>query len=267
MGCVTVGSSEQVRVVKFFTTPPRPYPYVLINVRRPEFTYVKNAEEIIIDSGVEVFRNPHVKDYPPDHIRNLLNVYFKAKLLSKAKQIYVTVPDYPDDYHPRSLWLSDSVTNIERTVDNVLKYTEKYKWIPWLIPVQGWNRKPESVLRSVKLYREHGIIDKFDYFGIGNLCVEPDVEIIFKTCKLLRNELRDKKIHVFGLKLPALKYVYHLIDSFDSMAWTRPVFARGHSCKTTKERIEYFEEWLKRYERIVKKSGNKSLELLINNDK
>jgi hypothetical protein len=51
------------------------------------------------------------------------------------------------------------------------------------------------------------------------------------------------------------------------MAWTRPVFARGHSCKTTEERIKYFEEWLKRYERIVRKAENKSLELFINNGK
>jgi hypothetical protein len=250
-------------MVKFFTTPPRPYPYYLLNVRRPVLTYVRFAEEVIIDSGVEIFRDPNVKDYPKDHISNLVKLYLRVKALVGSKSIYVTVPDYCDDYHPRSLWLSEDYTNIERTVDNVLKYTEQYKWIPWLIPVQGWNRKPESVLRCIKLYREYGIIDRFEYFGIGNLCVEPDVEIIFRTCKLVRDELRDKKIHVFGLKLPALKYVYHLIDSFDSMAWTRPVDSRGHSCKTTQERIEYFEKWLKRYERIISKSKSKTIEEFI----
>jgi len=256
-----------VRVVKFFTTPPRPYPYYLLNARRPILTHIRSAEEVIIDSGVEIFRDPRVKDYPRNHVHGLIRLYSAVKALVGNKPIYVTVPDYPDDYHPKSLWLSEDYTNIERTVDNVLKYTEQYKWVPWLIPIQGWNRKPESILRCVKLYREYGVIDRFEYFGIGNLCVEPDVEIIFRTCKLARDELRDKKIHVFGLKLNALKHVYHLIDSFDSMAWTRPVFARGHSCKTTEERIKYFEEWLKRYERIVRKAENKSLELFINNDK
>jgi hypothetical protein len=239
-------------MIKFFTTPPKPYPYVLINARKPVFTYVKYAEEVIIDSGIEIFRVAGVKDYPKDHISNLVKLYLRVRALVGNKPIHVVVPDYPDDYHPGSLWLSNDYTNIERTVDNVLRYTEQYKWIPWLIPIQGWNRKPESVLRSIKLYREHGIIDRFDYFGVGNLCVESDTEIIYRTCKIVRNELRDKKIHVFGLKLPALKHVYHLIDSFDSMAWTRPVDSKGHSCKNSMERVDYFERWLRRLESITK---------------
>jgi len=245
--------------VKFFTTPPRPYPYVLVNVRRPKLTYVKFAREVIIDSGVEIFRDPSVKDYPKGHVDRLVELYLKVRELVGNRPIYVTVPDYPDDYHPRGLWISEDYTNIERTVDNVLRYTDRYKWVPWLIPIQGWNRRPESVLRCIELYREHGIIDRFDYFAVGNLCVEPDIEIIYRTCKLVRKELKDKKLHLFGLKLPALKYVHHLIDSFDSMAWTRPVDSKGHSCKNTKERIEYFEMWLRRCESIIE-SRSRTLE-------
>ena len=246
---------QLVEKVKFFTTPPRPYPYVLINAIRPKYAYLKYAQEVLIDSGVEIFRDPSVKDYPKGHINKIIRVYMKAKAITNNKPIHITVPDYPDDYHPKSLWLDDNKTNIERTLDNVLKYTEQYKWIPWLIPIQGWNRNPKSVLRSIELYREHGIIDKFDYFAIANLCVEPDTQLIYKTVALARQKLPDKKLHVFGLKLNALKLIYNLIDSFDSLAWTRPVDHKGHSCKTLQERIDYFERWLSRFENIAKNKG------------
>ena len=55
------------------------------------------------------------------------------------------------------------------------------------------------------------------------LCTEPDIKIIFRTIKNAIKYLYGKKLHVFGLKIKALKYLYRYIHSFDSMAWTRPV--------------------------------------------
>lgn len=243
-----------MHVVKFFTTPPRPYPYVLINAIRPVFSAVRYAEEVIIDSGVEIFRDLGVRDYPKDHEVKLLRTYAKVRHVNPRARVWVTVPDYPDDYHPQNLWLSEEHTNIERTVENVLKYTERYRSIPWLIPIQGWNKNPKSVLRSIALYKEHGILDKYNYYAVGNLCAENDMEIMYKTLKLVREALPDKQIHVFGLHLNALRKVYWLIDSFDSMAWTRPVdtsLGANYSCKTMEERIRFFERWLERYMRIV----------------
>jgi hypothetical protein len=250
-------------MVKLFTTPPVPYPYVLININRPVFSFLRYAEEVLIDSGIEIFRDPNVKDYPRDHERRLIKIYPKVREKVGNKPVYVTVPDYCDDYHPRGLWLSEEYTNIERTVDSVLKYTEKYDWIPWLIPVQGWYKNPESVLRSIKLYREYGIIREYGYFAVGNLCVEPDVRVICRTVSIVRRELPDKKIHVFGLKLAALRKVYRLIDSFDSLAWTRPVskdLRANWSCKNKEERVRFFSEWLRRYYLIV---SNEALDVYL----
>jgi hypothetical protein len=241
-------------MVKLFTTPPKPYPYILINVLHPQYSFLKYAEEVIIDSGVEIFRNPAVKDYPKDHIKKLIEVYLKVRRIVHPKPIYVTCPDYCDDYNPRSLWLSEEVTNIERTVANVLKYTKEYEWIPWLPVIQGWNKQPESVLKCIELYRKHSILDRFNYFAIGNLCVEPDPRIIYKTISLVRKELPDKRLHVFGLKLNALKKVFSLIDSCDTMAWTRPVnssLKANWSCKTKEERKRFFEKWLARFNSII----------------
>ena len=33
-------------MVKFFTTPPRPWPYLLVNANCPDLRYLKNSEEV-----------------------------------------------------------------------------------------------------------------------------------------------------------------------------------------------------------------------------
>jgi queuine/archaeosine tRNA-ribosyltransferase len=107
------------------------------------------------------------------------------------------------------------------------------------------------------LYKEHGIIERFNYFAVANLCVESNVEIMYQTLKLVRNALPDKRLHVFGLRLNALKKVYYLIDSFDSTAWTRPVdktLNANYSCKNNEQRIKFFERWLEKYNLITNKT-------------
>jgi len=239
-----------VRRLRFYTLPPLqiPYPYVLMNVNNPQIglRYIRrhlgDVESVIIDSGIEIFRDERVRDYPPGHLHKLVRLYFRVKQL--VGEVWVVCPDYCDDYHPRSLWLSEDYTNIERTVDSVLKCIKRYPGINWLIPVQGWYRKPKSVLRCLRLYEEYGIDG--EYYGIGNLCVEKRESIMVKTVRYVKSVLGDRKIHVFGLDLRTARKLRNEIYSFDSMAWTRPVDKQGWSCKTTQERIEYFKRWLKR---------------------
>jgi len=235
--------------VKLYTLPPIPYPYILLNAHNPNIRYIEknkdHIESVIIDSGIEIFRDPIVKDYPPDHVERLLTLYEYVKKL--IPEIYVTVPDYCDDYYPKSLWIGDK-TNIERTVDNVVKYTSLYPSVNWLIPIQGWNRNPESLNRCIDFLELNGIIKKYDYYAVGNLCVESDTSIIYNALKNVRKRLPDKRIHAFGLKLKALEKARAYIDSMDSFAWTRHVKIAGlSSAKSTKDRIEYFQLWMSRY--------------------
>jgi hypothetical protein len=228
-----------------------------VNANRPDLRYLRHAEEVWIDSGVEVFRDPSVKDYPKGHLERLVGLYARIRARLGPKPIYVTAPDYCDDYCPRSLWLSEEVTNIERTVESAVRCIERYPWVPWVPVIQGWCRQPESVLRCIELYRERGILDKFDYFAVGNLCVEPDADLILKTVKLVRRELPDRRLHVFGLKLSALPKVIHLIDSFDSLAWAMAVCrslkypSNERMPKTRRDRRLFFDAWLKSFQRLL----------------
>ena len=182
-------------------------------------------------------------------------------LLRKA-EIYVTIPDYPDDYHPKNLWISENKTNIERTIENILYAIEKYPNVKWLIPIQGHNRKPKSLIRFLNLLKEHGFdFEKYDYYAVANLCVERNVEIIKFGVQYVYSWFKENlgyvpKLHVFGLKINALKYIKHFIFSFDSMAWTRPVSSMLHSkypfsCKNEKQRELFFAEYIK----VLKKYG------------
>ena len=246
-------------MIRFYTLPPSDvdWQYILINANNPALGYIRKHKEaiksVIVDSGIEIFRNPKVKDYPRGHIFRIVKLHNCLRRILPNTEIYATIPDYPDDYHPGNLWLSLETTNIERTVQNVVKYTEKFDYVNWLIPVQGWNRSPGSIRRCVKRYREYGILSEFNYFAIGNLCVEPDAKIIYETVKIARDLLPDKKIHVFGLKLRALRLVKGFIDSFDSTAWTRPVNAKlgNWSCKNSEERKCFFKAWISRLNEIL----------------
>lgn len=236
--------------MRFYTLPPLQvaYPYVLINANRPEdgLRYIRRhaglVESVIIDSGIEIFRKKECFDYPPGHLGRIVRIYHRVKQL--VKDVWATCPDYCDDYHPRQLWLSNGYTNIERTVDSVLKCLEKHPDVNWIIPVQGWNRKPRSVLRCLNLYKEYGVDG--EYYGVANLCVEKSENIIVKTVRYVKSMLGDKRIHVFGLSLPVARRLRYDIYSFDSMAWTRPVDRKGWSCKNTEERVKYFIKWVKR---------------------
>lgn len=242
-----------MKVVEFFTFPPIPYPYILTNIFNPRIKMIKKfkneVKKIIIDAGIEIFRNPNTKDYPPNHIQNVVRIYKQFVNEFPNTIIYAVAPDYCDDYHPKGLWLNEK-TNIERTVENVIQCS-KYTDVNWIIPIQGWNRQPESVLKCIEYYRENGIIDKYDYFAVANLCVERKSKIIYDTVRIVRSQLQtNKRLHVFGLSLRAFKIVQYYIDSFDSFAWTRPVdssLKANYSCKTTEERKRFFMRWLEKY--------------------
>ena len=247
-------------MVRFYTLPPNeiPYPFILINANKPSLHYIikhrRFIESVIIDSGVEIFRDPSIKDYPPNHFMKLASLYKRVKSIAGDAEVYATVPDYPDDYHPKSLWLNGK-TNIERTLDNILYALNSYSEVNWLIPVQGHNSDPESLVYALELYQRHGVpLD--NYIAIANLCVERKDTILVESVKrvwawLWSNGYYHTRIHVFGPDVSAIQYIVQYIYSFDSMAWTKPRTHGGWSAKTNGERIYLFLTWIHRYSKII----------------
>ena len=176
---------------RFYTLPPVviPYPYILINCNRSEpgiqyiFRNMEFIESVIIDSGVEIFRDPSIKDYPHGHFDKLVNLYKRIKKLLSDREVYVVIPDYPDDYNPKSLWVNGK-DNVMRTLENIVYALTSYNDVNWLIPVQGHYRDPASVIKALELYVKYDVpID--NYIGIANLCVEERTRIIVKTIQLV----------------------------------------------------------------------------------
>ena len=245
-------------MVIFYTLPPAgvPYPYILINARNPNINYIidhhRFVKKVIVDSGVEIFRNPSIKDYSHDHFNKLVSVYRRTKTLIEG-EVYVTVPDYPDDYHPKALWVNGK-TNIERTLDNIVYALTSYPDINWLIPVQGHNKQPKSVIMALELYNKKDVpLNK--YIAIANLCVEKSGKVMVETVKLAHNWLMRNglmpKIHIFGPTVSAIAKLSRYIYSFDSTAWTKPRKPNGWSAKNSKERIWLFIAWLYKYSDII----------------
>jgi len=174
----------------------------------------------------------------------------------------VTVPDYPDDYSKawgkqHCLWV-DSYTNIDRTLENVFYVIEQDKKIQWLLPAQGYEDIPESILLSLEVYTSHGLHKRYR-IGLANLCTTKSDSIIVSTLKLSREFCKECGFHVFGAKLTAVAKAIEMRylkpgDSFDTFSWTFTrsgvyVNRRGwqkYSAETVEERGFLFKQYLKR---------------------
>jgi len=185
----------------------------------------RSSELILLDSGVEkLFKRPNPPtDYPPQYEQLWIrNVERLIKLFGKDRVI-VTIPDYPDDYvsvwgKPHALW-KNGKDNIERTVENIVYYWDKYCTklnIKCLIPVQGHFESPTSISKSIKLIHEYGILREGEMFGIANLCTTKRPSVITDTIRIARSLLGDKWIHVFGPSLASVKDLARYVDSFDT---------------------------------------------------
>lgn len=82
-----------------------------------------------------------------------------------------------------------------------------------------------------------------DKIGLGTVCKQSVRKVLFKTVNIVRNNFPGAHIHAFGLSIRHVGAMRHVLNSFDSTAWTFPR-GRGHSCKNKEERIKYFNNFL-----------------------
>jgi hypothetical protein len=273
--------------IAFYTFPINadvPWLYLLTNVYEVD-NIVEHVEllksigintskvSIILDSGVERYWKKPCRDVAFDYDDRYWNLFWKAiDMLKSLRNEYwiffeVTVPDYPDDYSKawgkqHCLWV-DSYTNIDRTLENVFYVIEQNKKVQWLLPAQGYENIPESILLSLEVYVSHGLHKRYR-IGLANLCTTKSDSIIVDTLRLAREFCSDCRFHVFGPKLTAVAKAVKMRylkpgDSFDTFSWT---FTRGdvyinrrgrqrYSAETKEERELLFKSYLRRVSKIL----------------
>jgi hypothetical protein len=239
-----VASVSRCRGIYFYTSPPESvaYPFVVVNVFNYSEVLPKLVDRlrelgvrgirVIIDAGVtNVWRKP-CSSICFDYDDAYWNAFWQAVDYAKsfARQgifAEVTVPDYPDDYtrhwgKAHCLWV-DSYTNIDRTLENIFYVIDHDKKAPWLLPAQGYENVPESVLLPIEVFVDQELHKRYR-IAIANICTGNYDKVIYETIRVAREFCKECKYHVFGARLSAIRKAIagKLLgdgDSFDSIAW------------------------------------------------
>ena len=279
--------------IAFYTFPINagvPWLYLLINVYEVSkvVRYVENIKSlglnvskvsIILDSGVERYWKKSCSDIAFDYNDEYWNLFWNAiDILKSLRSEYwvffeVTVPDYPDDYskawnRQHCLWV-DNYTNIDRTLENVFYVIEHDKKVRWLLPAQGYENIPESILLPLEIYINHGLHKRFR-IGLANLCTIKSDSVVVETIRIAREFCKECSFHIFGVKLTAIAKAVKMRymkqgDSFDTFSWTFTrssvyVNRRGsqrYSAETVEEREYLFKSYLKRVSEALLNAVNR----------
>jgi hypothetical protein len=261
-------------MLRFYTLPPARvnYPYLLVNPNNYKVLYKTKFKHAILDCGVEVFKhNPTLSDYP----KSFLNRWkWLAKQLTEifGERLWVTIPDYPDDYNPGQFG-----DNVAKTLRNIEEFIA-VDGVNWLPSIQSRYMDKFSFLESCQKLKE--IIDNYPRVAIGTVCKTNRLDFITYCCYAARKHFPNSWIHAFGLTLKALttlvkalsswdslvpecgrtKWRNRLIDSFDSLAYTFPRESHKPSCKNLDDRRKYFYAYLTRIQQILAKQADTSSE-------
>jgi hypothetical protein len=167
----------------------------------------------ILDSGVEIFLKKHIDDYPENV---LWNVRQKSEILShKYKgKIWVTIPDYPDDFNPGQFG-----DNITKTLENIEKFIT-IDGVDWLPVIQCRYLNILSFYESCDKTRK--LIGNYPQIAIGTVCKTRKHWFITECYKIARRFFPNSWIHAFGLTLDALPKISNYINSFDNLACYYP---------------------------------------------
>jgi len=215
--------------MRWYSLPPRslPYPFLLVNMRHWKELRKRKFQHAILDSGVEIFKDKQLRDYPKSF---LFRYAQKAEIVSKLNpgKVWVTIPDYPDDFNPGQFG-----DNIKKTLRNIEEFIS-IDGIEWLPVIQCRYLNIFSFYESCQ--RLHSLIGNYPRIAIGTVCKTRRLKFISQSCMIARKFFPKSWIHAFGLTLTALPKVAHLIDSFDSLACYFPRLSFKEWCEKTGQR-------------------------------
>jgi len=244
--------------MRFYTTPPNgvQYPYLLVNPRTRKTLRRREFEHAIADSGVLIFHDPKVKDYPPYFLKEW---EYHAKILTDMydEKVWCTIPDYPDDYNPGQFG-----DNVSKTLQNIEDFIT-IDGVNWLISLQSQFLNIFTFTKAIQGVKD--LVGDYPRIAIGTVCKTNNLDFIENCCKVARAHFPHSWIHAYGLTLTALPRVNGWLDSFDSMAWTFPRGRGRGSCKNKEERLQYFNEYLQRIDEITLSINSKSKRMVRHN--
>jgi len=226
------------------------YPYLIFNMAEErrlgrERWFRENwFRHAILDCGVETFFFVRrMRDYP----RHFLELYKYRALLATNKfgreRVWVTIPDYPDDYEQRLTW-EKGKDNVDKTLENIERFSS-VDGVEWIYPVQSRYLDRARFVESCRLVKEYNP----RIIGIGTVCKTRDVKFIHFCVRKAREIFgRHVWIHAFGPTLRALPYIHCYLDSFDSSA---QFYLGGRMVRNRVEREKAFLAWLAKVKAIV----------------
>ena len=231
-------------MIRFYTLPPSgvEWPYLLVNPRNYKELFRRSFSHAILDSGVLIFVDPEIKDYPCWFLKEYP---FKARILTNVfgDKLWVTIPDLPDDYNPGQFG-----DNVEKTLERIEEFLA-FEGVNWLPVIQSRYLNRFSFLESCKRTRD--IIGNYPRVAIGTVCKCRNLDFIEYCCVTARRFFPKSWIHAFGLTLHALPRIVGVINSFDSLAYSFPRNPGGHSCKNQAERVQFFHAYIDRVNQIL----------------
>ena len=89
------------------------------------------------------------------------------------------------------------------------------------------------------------------YLAVGSVCKMDKKERTVRLLREVKREFPNTWIHAFGLRLNHLNDSKYYINSFDSTSWTFPRGVGEPSCKNKEMCLEYFYNYLERFEELV----------------
>jgi hypothetical protein len=232
--------------LRFYTFPPSgvQYPYLLVNPRNYRVLFERRFKHAILDCGVELFKhNPNLRDYP----RGFLERWkWTARQLTEVfgDRLWVTIPDYPDDYNPGQFG-----DNVEKTLRNIEEFIA-VDGVNWLPVIQSRCLDRFSFLESCTRVRE--LIGSYPRVAVGTVCKTNRLGFIRYCCRVARRCFPKAHIHAFGLTLRALPAVAGVLNSFDSLSYSFPRGRGRSSCRSLAERRMFFQAYLERVSQILR---------------
>jgi len=259
-------------MMRFYSLPPRAveWPWLIVNPRTYKELYKRKFRHALLDPGVELFKhNPKRTDYPKAFLESWCH---KAKQLCEIfkDRLWVTCPDYPDDYNPGQFG-----DNITKTLSNIDYCLQRWPQVNWLPVIQA--RYLDLLSFHESCQRLHAMIGNFPRVAIGTVCKTQKLSFIVDCVKAARQHFPESHIHAFGLTLTVLpcvsgtiqswdslactmggprtkwRRVRELLDSFDSLAYTFPRKPGLPSSPSTRFRIQYFHDYVSRITELTGK--------------